>query len=279
MDALLAAGNETAQKTGEPFRGVFSTQTQSVIGFGATKRRVKQNVFVFAEEQPDGSFVVRNLNKHFIPSGKSRPITREQLLADFLPEPDLYMNKVMPMLRQVNETVDAGDRHRAQAEYISAEFEYKNALRVDEEHIRATFGLGLTYLDRGELDNANLVCRRIITLEAAFGEEHKHLFNEFGIKMRKHGMYPQALRYYFKAYRLSKRDEHLHYNIARTYYEKGKLALSRKFLGMALELNADFAEAAGLLRAIARKEEEQARRSVAPVRGAARGEAAKRGAS
>ena len=127
---------------------------------------------------------------------------------------------------------------------------------MDEEHIRATFGLGLTYLDRGEVDNANLVCRRIITLEAAFGEEHKHLFNEFGIKMRKHKMYPQALRYYFKAYRLANRDENLLYNISRTYYEKGKLKLARKFLGMALAINPDFAEGESLLRAVEKKEEE-----------------------
>ncbi|WP_428562071.1 MAG: tetratricopeptide repeat protein [Solidesulfovibrio sp. DCME] len=256
MEDAPATDNEAAQRAGERFKGVFSTQSQAVIGFGTTRRKVKQNIFVFAEEQADGSFTVRNLNKHFIPSGRPRLVTKDELLASFLPEPDLYLNKVVPMMRQVREAVDVADQHRAQGEHMSAEFEYKNALRVDEEHIRATFGLGLTYLDRGELDNANLVCRRIITLESAFGEEHKHLFNEFGIKMRKHGMYPQALRYYFKAYRLTKGDENLHYNIARTYYEKGKLKLARKFLEMAQGINPGLSEATGLLRAIEKKEAE-----------------------
>lgn len=235
-------------------RGVFSTQTMSVIGFGATKRRVKQNIFVFAEKQADETYLVRALNKNFIPTGKTQTVTREELLSHYLPEPDLYMNKVVPMMRQVRETVEAADAHRAQGESMSAEFEYKNALRVDEEHIRATFGLGLTYLDRGEVDNANLVCRRIITLEAAFGREHKHLFNEFGIQMRKHRMYAQALRYYFKAYRLSNKDEHLLYNIARTYFEKGRLKLARKFLEMALAMAPAFEEGQTLLRAVDRKE-------------------------
>ena len=81
----------------------------SFIGFGATKRKVRQNVYVFAEEQADGSFLVRNLNRHFIPSGKARELTKEALLADFLPEPDLYLNKVVPMMRQVRETVDRAD--------------------------------------------------------------------------------------------------------------------------------------------------------------------------
>ena len=119
----------------EPFRGVFSTQTQAFIGFGATKRKVKQNVQVFAEEQADGSYLLRSLNKHFIPSGKPRRVTREQLLAEYLPEPDLYMNKVVPMMQRAKEHVEAGDAHRNEDELLSAEFEYKNALRVDEEHI------------------------------------------------------------------------------------------------------------------------------------------------
>ena len=253
MQAVPPAPNTPPPQPAEPFRGAFSTQTQSVIGFGATKRKVKQSINVFAEEQADGTYAVRTLNKHSVPSGKVRVITKDQLLAEYLPEPDLYMNKVAPMMRQVRENVDVGDAHRAEGELISAEFEYKNALRVDEEHIRATFGLGLTYLDRGELANAKLVCRRIITLEAAFGQEHKHLFNEFGIKMRKHAMYELALRYYFRAFRLSKTDDHLLYNIARTYFERGKFTIALKFLAMAQAINPSFPEAATLLRAIERK--------------------------
>jgi tetratricopeptide (TPR) repeat protein len=256
MQAVPAQRQDIAPAGGEPFRGVFSSQSQSIIGFGSTKRRVKQTLFVFAEEQADGTFFLRALNKHFIPSGKARVVTKEQLLSEYLPEPDVYMNKVVPMMRQVRETVDAADEHRSQTELMSAEFEYKNALRVDEEHIRATFGLGLTYLDRGEIDNANLVFRRILTLEAAFAAEHKHLFNEFGIKMRKNKMYAQALRYYFRAYRLAHTDEHLLYNISRTYYEKDKLKLARKFLDMALVMDPAFEEAQGLMRVIEKKAEQ-----------------------
>jgi tetratricopeptide (TPR) repeat protein len=263
MAVVPNASPDPPPTPGEPFRGVFSSQTQAFIGFGATKRRVKQNVHVFAEEQPDGSYLLRNLNKNYIPSGKSRRVSREELLSQFLPEPDLYMNKVVPMMRRAKEYADAGDAHRAEGELMSAEFEYKNALRVDEEHIRATFGLGLTYLDRGELESAKLVCRRIITLEAAFSEDHKHLFNEFGIKMRKHRMYDQALRYYFKAYRLSRTDDHLLYNIARTYYERDKFKLALKFLAMAQAINPAFPEAEALSRAIERKALEE---TAAPTR-------------
>jgi tetratricopeptide (TPR) repeat protein len=257
MEVVPSQGHAATQTGDDSFRGVFSSQTQAFIGFGATKRKVKQNFFVYAEEQADGTFLLRNLNKHYIPSGKSRRVTKEELLKEYLPEPDVYMNKVVPMMRQVRESVDAADAHRAQGELMSAEFEYKNVLRIDEGHIRATFGLGLTYLDRDEADNANLVFRRILTLEAAFNEDHKHLFNEFGMKMRRHKMYAQALRYYFKAYRLTHTDDHLLYNISRTYYDKGKFKLARKFLDMALAINPSFDASAGLLRAIEKKIEQE----------------------
>ncbi len=248
-----SSGHQATRGNGEPFQSVFSTQSESFIGFGATKRKVKQNIFVFAEEQADGTFLLRALNKNFVPTGKARRIEREELLARYLPEPDIYMNKVVPMMRRVREHVNTADAHRAGGAFMSAEFEYKNALRVDEEHIRATFGLGLVYLDRGETESASLVFRRIVTLDAVFETEHKHLFNEFGIKMRKNGMYAQALRYYFKAYRLTRDDEHLLYNIARTYYEKGRLALAGKFLDMALALAPSFEEARGLAMLVERR--------------------------
>jgi tetratricopeptide (TPR) repeat protein len=252
-NAVPQATPGTEDRGGERFKGAFSSQIDAMVGFGATKRKLKQTITVYAEEQADGTFLVRLLNKHCIPSGKAQRLTREELLSKYLPEPDLYLNKVAPGLRQVAQTVKTADEHREQGALMSAEFEYKNALRVDEEHIRATFGLGLTYLDRGELENANLVFRRILTLETAFGPEHKHLFNAFGIKMRKHGMYPQALRYYFRAFRLTRDDEHLLYNIARTYYERGKLKLARKFLDMALDRHPGFKAGLGLGRAIERK--------------------------
>lgn len=234
----------------EGFKGVFSSQKAAKVGYGTTQRKIRQTLYIFAEEQSDGSFLIRPINKHFIPSGQSRTITRDELLSSYLPEPDMYMKKVAPALRDVRQSVSKADAHRAAGALISAEFEYQNALRVDEEHIRATFGLGLTYLDRGEQDSADIVFRRLITLDAAFEPEHKHLFNEFGIKMRKQGMYVQALRYYFKAFRLSRDDEHLLYNIARTYYERGKLRQAKKFLGIALERDPDFRVGLRLSRAI-----------------------------
>lgn len=218
-------------------KGVFSTTSRSIVGFGHTKKKISQNILVYAEEQDDGSIAVQSLNPHFIPVGTVRTITRENLLKNYIPEPDVYLCKVIPVMRQVAKTVARGERHLRNNETFSAEMEFKTALRIDEENIRATFGLGLSYLSRGDTQRGAIVFRRLVRLDAAFEPRHKHMFNDFGISLRKNKMYPQALKYYVKASIISGNDENLIFNMARTYFEKGRDTLALKFIDKALAMN------------------------------------------
>lgn len=224
-----------------PVKGVFSTDAQQFLGKHRLGR-VAQRLFVYAEEQEDGRVAVWRLSRNFIPTGQKRFLQKERLFAEYVPEPGIYINKVMPVMRRLDDALAVADRHRANRELFAAEFEYQNVLRLDEDHVKATFGLGLTYLERQEKQNADIVFRKIMRIEAAFTEEHKHLFNDFGIQMRKLGMFDEAMRYYARAYRLCRTDEHLLYNIARTQYEKGRLRSARMMLARALRLNPDFPE-------------------------------------
>lgn len=225
----------------KPVKGVFSTDAQHFLGRHFSSR-VSQRIFVYAEEQEDGRIAVWRLSRNFIPTGNKRLLRKEKLLSEYLPEPAIYINKVVPLMRRLDDTVAAADKHRERKELFAAEFEYKNALVLDADHVKATFGLGLTYLERQEKQNADIVFRKIMRIEAAFTPEHKHLFNDFGMQMRKLGMYDEAMRYYARAFRLCRTDEHLLYNIARTQYEKGRMKSARTMLTHALRLNAEFPE-------------------------------------
>lgn len=234
---------ESANAASQTVRGVFATETVATVGFGATKRRVKQDVYVFAEEAADGMIACRALSPNFVPQGEPRKISREDLFKKFSPAPHIYLNKVLPMLAQLERAADNADRCRQEGQLFTAEFEYKNVLRIDEDHIRASFGLGLTYLDRGDPQNAHLVFRKLSRLEGINGPEYKHLFNEFGIKLRKNRMFSQALGHYAKALRLSPEDDHLLYNLARALFEKGRLRAARRILDRALAIRSNFPEA------------------------------------
>lgn len=237
--ASSAAAKQPPQER-QRIKGVFSTQSMQKVGTGTTVRRTIQKTFWMVEEQEDGNIQIQPLNVNYVPSGPKRTIPKDDLLKQFSPEPEFYVQTVYPAMRELNQTVSLGEDHRKKGRNFSAEFEFANALKVDEENVRANFGLGLTYLERGERKKADNIFERLVKLDAAFEPEHKHLFNDFGINLRKNSMYEQAVEYYSRALDLSKADEHLHYNIARAYFAKQQLDKVVEHLEKALEMNPDF---------------------------------------
>lgn len=235
----------------ETIVGVFSTQEVRRVGTGTTSRKSIHKSFWYCtevESGPDeGKVEIQPLNTNYIPAGPKRMVERENFLSGFSPEPEFYVSTVFPRMREVNKTVARADRHRQNREYFSAEMEYNNALKVDEENVRANFGLGLTYLHRNENDKAENIFGRLVKLDASFEPEHKHLFNEFGIQLRKNKMFQQAIEYYKRALELSTSDENLYYNIARAHLEDNDPASATSMLLQGLSVNPAMEEAARFL--------------------------------
>ena len=218
-------------------QGVFSTQSMVKSGAGDSGRRAIQKIYWSAFELSDGQIEIQPLNRNYIPSGPKQIIRRDEFLAKYSPEPEMYMSTVYPAMQKMDESLDRSERNRRAGGSNSAEYDFHGAARVDEANVRASFGLGLTYLDRGDQNKAQDIFNRIIELDAAFEEEHKHLFNDFGINMRKNKMFDQALQYYLRAAELVDDDEHLLHNIARCYYEMGDVKGCKKYLKRSLMVN------------------------------------------
>ena len=235
----------------EAIVGVFSTQEVRKVGTGTTSRKSIHKSFWYCLEQEsgpnEGKIEIQPLNTNYIPAGPKRMVEKEQFLSSFSPEPEFYVSTVFPRMREVNKTVARADRHLQNNELFSAEMEYNNALKVDEENVRANFGLGLTYLQRNESEKADNIFGRLVKLDAAFEPEHKHLFNEFGIQLRKNKMFNQAIEYYNRALELSKTDENLYYNIARAALEQGDNDGAVDMLLRGLAVNPSMEEAARFL--------------------------------
>ena len=124
---------------------------------------------------------------------------------------------------------------------------YNDALNVDDQNVRANFGIGMCYLQRGESAKADDILKRIVQLDAAFQEEHKHMFNEFGINLRKNKMCQQAVEYYERAAEFTRDDENLQYNIARAYFDMGRFNDAKIHCEKALTINPDLDEAKKLI--------------------------------
>ena len=216
-------------------RGVFSTQEVRRVGTGTTTRKTVQKTFWFIE-QHGKEIDCQPLNTNYVPSGPKRKITLDELIAKFSPEPEFYLNSVFPKMQEMQRSIDNGDEHRENGENFAAEFEYTRALKVDEENVRANFGIGLTYLERGDNAKAQDIFQRLVKLEAAFEPEHKHLFNEFGINLRKSKMLQESFEYYQRALELSPTDENLYMNMARVLLELKDIGQCVDYLLKALEL-------------------------------------------
>jgi len=248
----------------ENITGVFSSQTISKVGTGTTQRKTIQKAYWYAEEaEPDEEngiepgqrvVMVQPLNNNNIPAGTKEAVPLEDFLKRFSPELEFYQEEVYPRMKELNTTLQRAESRRDQGALYSAQFEFENALNVDEQNVRANFGLGLTYMARGESEKAGDIFERVVKLDAAFAPEHKHLFNEFGINLRKSKLHDQAVDYYTRALQITTNDENLYYNIARAYFERGDLAECRENLDKALQINPTFEAARQFMDFLKKKE-------------------------
>ena len=221
----------------ETIRGVFSTQEIRRVGTGTTTRKTVAKTFWFVDQGSNGSLECQPLNTNYVPSGPKRILTMEELISKFAPEPEFYMNSVYPKMQNLQNTINNADNLREKGESFAAEYEYQNALTVDEDNVRANFGIGLTYLQRGETNKAEDIFHRLVSLEAAFEPRHKHLFNDFGINLRKNKMFTQAVIYYQRALELSPHDDNLYVNLARAQLETKNIPACVEYLFKALDIN------------------------------------------
>lgn len=242
----------------EKISGVFSSQTVNKVGTGTTQRKMIQKAYWFAREiAPDEAggtpmVEVQPLNTNNIPSGPKEEVPLPDFLERYTPELEYYQNEVFPKMQEMNSTIQRAEQQRDQGALYSAEFEYSAALEFDENNVRANFGLGLTYMERGDAAKASDIFERIVGLDAAFSSQHKHLFNEFGINLRKSNLLDQAVTYYTRALEITENDENLYYNIGRAYFERGDIDLAQEHLQKALEIAPNFEEAQKFLDYIAK---------------------------
>jgi len=225
--------------------GIFSQAKASAIGTGTTQRKTESVTYFYVKEREDGVLEVQALGDSVV-FGPVIELNLDEFLEQYTPEPQMSQERGRAEASReakINKAVARGDKFQKQGKTFSAEFEYGKALTLDEENVRANFGIGLCYITRGETDKARVVLGRLVQLEAAFQDEHKHLFNEFGISLRKSGMDAEALAYYARALELCPGDENLFYNMARAAFDMGDVQTAEKHLEQCLAINPDHAEA------------------------------------
>lgn len=206
---------------GGHIRCVFSTTKTVKMGMGANSRKHLSRVYWFVEQVGDGLFEIRQINTKNVPAGDAQVIPMHKLVNEFTPQLAYYEDVVLPAMEELEEILEQGDDYREDGRLYSAEMEYDRALNIEEKNVRALFGLGLIFTSRKEVQRTRELLAELVNVKAAFDGKNQHLFNEFGISLRKVGLYTEATIYYRRGLDFVSDDENLYYNLARAHYEDG----------------------------------------------------------
>ncbi|MBI4776256.1 MAG: tetratricopeptide repeat protein [Deltaproteobacteria bacterium] len=242
--------------------GVYRHTSWTTIGTGSTaKRKIQIIDYYFKELEPDefGLFsaqVVDYTGKPLQMFDRLRPseVYKMRLISENLEE----LPKILDRVNMLRSHVKIAERHLEQGEYHSAEYEYDNALKIDKHSVEANLGKGKTLFKMERYEEAKEIFDELSENPELYLEEHKHLFNEYGINLRQMSMYDCAAESYKRAIRVNPYDPHLYYNLAITCVKLGDAPLAVKLLDRAVKLkrkleNVSFPEAESLLKRIKSK--------------------------
>ncbi|MEF2232351.1 MAG: tetratricopeptide repeat protein, partial [Pseudodesulfovibrio sp.] len=194
---------------GGAVRCVFSSLERIKVGTGVTTRGHASKLLWFVEGLGEGRFSLRKLNDHHVPTGEGKVIGLDRLLRDYAPEVEHYEQYTLPAMELLEDFLDEGEGQRVAGKLYSAEGSFRKALGLDEQNVRALFNLGLVYMAMEDADRTRDLMRSLLTIRSAFTGKDQHLFNEFGISLRKHGLFREAVEYYSRALDYAPDDDHL----------------------------------------------------------------------
>lgn len=228
------AENDTTQR--EPIRGVFSTQEVKKIGSGTSVKKTKVKQYWLVQEISQDDAEVQPINENLIPIGKKRTVSITTLLDRFTPEPEFFITSDMFEDKDSGEVTAEGAPPQKTAADVEG-FDISGTPENMEKNARAGFGLGIMYMKRGNSAKAEEIFSKLAAVDADFTAEHKHMFNDFGISLRKEKMHDTALKHYLRANELDGTDENLLHNIARVFFELGDMDSAVEYLERSLEIN------------------------------------------
>ncbi|NJB68869.1 tetratricopeptide (TPR) repeat protein [Desulfobaculum xiamenense] len=226
--------------------GVFSKRPPAKTGTGGTTSDKASATYWYVRRIDDNVYEVQPLNSNNIPAGLRTHLSKGDFIRQFTPEPGFYEQRTLPLLRSLQKKLELGARYLDERLLGPAEREFMKAAMIDEENVEANLGLGTIYCEQGKTQKLTKVLRILMNNDDTFREEQRHLFNTFGMSLRKQGLADEAVAYYARALAMNEHDENLHFNIARAFHQRGQAGdrtLCIRHLRHALELNPGFDEA------------------------------------
>lgn len=248
---------------------VFSTPIE---GAGPEE---SQKQYWLIEAKENGALTIQPLDDHlWLPVDKPRPFNPRKLqTGHYQPEPEVYSRYVSPFMEKEDDASPEAEEAQLEEEacccgedYLSLPLlspnpeackttlyseeeiieatgctDYRDHMPVDmmERAMRGLFKSAIAFVEQGEMDKAEKTFLKIMTMKSVCQAKHKHLFNEFGIILRKQKLYAWSVDFYKRALELAGKsvDENLHINIARSLFRQDRYQACAQHLFAALKIS------------------------------------------
>jgi len=245
----------------DQIKGIYYESKAMEVGTMATKRvhEAEHDLHYYCKSNSKGGVTLYFLKADGAPTAiEAETIEREEFDRRFRDcsthDCQLKPRSVEDKRKEAAEAkVSVGQCHLEKKEYHAAAFEFGHASKLDGKNLQAHLGKGKAHMGLGEVDQAKESFQKMSQIDTLYDLENKHIFNEYGIELRRGEMYDLAIENYQKAISIDPEDEALYFNIARAYKESDREAEAVKNLEKALSLKPDFREARMLRDAIVKK--------------------------
>jgi tetratricopeptide (TPR) repeat protein len=222
--------------------GSYSTKKQVQVGTGTTTQEQQQTIMWLAAQLPSSDICIQPLDSANIPTGIVSTIGSADFFQHYIPEPDCYEQYIRPGAKKLSQWIgNAG----APIPQEKPDVETGRFLRSFLSILHGEAGLSM---QEGDPDKLRLLVHQAVDM---------HFFDHFlisistaAVRLRKERNYPLAIDFYSRALQV-REDDHLFFNIARTYYEMKNIEAAKACLAKALAVNPDLTVARQFLDFIA----------------------------
>jgi tetratricopeptide (TPR) repeat protein len=214
--------------------GSYSTRKQSLVGTGTTKQEQQQTIMWLAAQLPTLDICVQPLDAANRPTGVVSTIANSEFFQHYIPESDCYDKQIRPGVQQLAAWMGAVGTPMPQEK---PDQEIGRFLRSFLAILHGEAGMAMK---EGEADELRLWVQQAAGM--LFFDHFQISISTAAVRQRKERNYPLAIDFYSRALEI-KEDDHLLFNIARTYYEMKNIEAAKECLAKALALNPELAVA------------------------------------
>jgi hypothetical protein len=222
--------------------GSYSTKKQVRVGMGMTASERQQTIMWLAAQLPTTDISIQPLDPASIPTGIVSTISNADFFQHHIPEPDCYDQYIRPGVKKLSAWMGP----------VGAPMP-KEQPDADTERFLRSF-LAILHGEAGQtMRKGDADTLRMLVQQAADMHFYAHFqlsIASAAVRQRKERNYPLAIDFYSRALQI-KEDDHLLFNIARTYYEMKNIDAAKDCLARALAINPELAVARQFLDFIA----------------------------